>query len=142
MTASNMQDRAELTLLLLDLWEDLDAIVSFAHGRPRPPGLRPAPDWARQARSASPDESAVEVLDRWASVFAAELAVVRAARNSVAHSIDISEQGLRSAVHLAGKLLLYARLSAMPPGESEDDIVISDPRLARALREPDQVLPG
>jgi hypothetical protein len=142
MTSPNVRHRAEMTLLLLDLWEDLDAVAAFAQGRQRPPGLRGTPDWAQQARSELPDESPTEVLSRWASLFADELAIVRAARNSVAHSIDISDQALRSAVHLAGKLLLYARISAAPPGESEQDLVIADPRLARALDVGEQALPS
>lgn len=126
-------EEARLSVLLLDLWEDLEAVATYARGGRRPENLRPAPEWATKATVGLAGEGPRDVLARWANVFQDELAIVRAARNSVAHSIPLPADTLRSSVYAAGKLLAFARLSAMQPGASEGDVKIEDPRIAAAL---------
>lgn len=126
-------ENAELIALLLDLWEDLDAIIAFADGRSRAATLRPAPEWVTQVHSDLPGETPRDVLNRWRSVFADELDLVRRARNNVAHALDLPVETLQSAVYTAAKLIVFARLSASHPDTEEETIRFRDKRLARAL---------
>lgn len=126
-------EHAELIALLLDLWEDLDAIIAFADGRSRAATLRPAPEWVTQVHSDLPGEPPRDVLARWRSVFADELDLVRRARNNVAHALDLPVETLHSAVYTAAKLIVFARLSASRPDTTEETIGFTDKRLARAL---------
>lgn len=121
---------AELKILLLDLWEDLAALRAWAAGERRPAGLRSVPSWVWEEPPRK-GESWQQVLRRWSSLFADELETVQAARNTVAHALAIHEEDLRAAVHVAGRLLLYARLES--PEQAGGGLRFTDPRLAAAL---------
>jgi hypothetical protein len=103
---------------LLYLGEELDSIVAFADGRQEPNPRGPA-GWLYNVRSPLPSEGPREVLRRWRELFADELEVVRLARNTVAHAMDISDDNLRNAVTVAGELVRIAKSSVAAETESQ-----------------------
>lgn len=134
-------DRARGVYLLLDLNEDLEALRAFAAGRPRLEGLRPPPSWVHEVAPSDPAGTPRQWLQRWAALFEKELAVVRAARNSAAHALALRDDDLVSAVQVAGKLLLHARLHATV-GDADAGVRIADPRIAEALQFPRSAAPS
>ena len=132
--------RARATVLLLDLFEDLDALRAYADGRKRAPGLRSVPDWVDELPRIVSTDTPRGRLSRWVNVFQEELDVVKAARNTVAHALPIGDDDLASAVRIAARLLMYARVSGHP-SEHEGEISFRDPRIAEALHYPTPTTP-
>jgi hypothetical protein len=119
------------SILLLELHEELDAIRSWALGEPQRGTVRPVPAWVHDAPPIIEGETPRDRFRRWAYVFADELDTVRRARNNVAHAIPLTSGDLASAVRIAGKLMLLARLSGGT--EDEQQISFNDRRVAQAL---------
>lgn len=100
-------ERSRNTLRLIYLWEILDSLISFAEGRPRPPGLSLVPEWLIDSNLV--EERRRQVLRSWRKVFASELEVIRAVRNSAAHAVAVDDQAIREAIRVARRLVRSAQ---------------------------------
>jgi len=119
------------SLLLLELYEELDAIRSWALGEPQRGTIHRVPAWVHDVPPMIEGETSRDRFGRWAYVFADELDTVRRARNNVAHAIPLTPDDLASAIRTAGKLMLLARLSGGT--QNEQQITFEDRRVAQAL---------
>jgi hypothetical protein len=90
-------DRARKEAELITVWEDLRAYLALIGGRPS------------RGASERPEPSAIpivaSIISEFSTTFADQIDVVRAARNSVAHAVPISNQDLDTALALGQRLL-------------------------------------
>jgi hypothetical protein len=100
-------ERSRNTLRLIYLWEILDTLISYAEGRPGRPGLSLAPEWLMDSNLA--EERRRLLLQRWRKVFAGELEVIQAVRNSAAHAVPVDDQTIREALRVARRLVRSAQ---------------------------------
>lgn len=123
MTSDDAQHERRLSpdakrLLLLDLWEDLDALEAFAEGRPSR-ALRSPPLWVATAEPTG--ERTADVLQRWLVVFRDEIRNVQGVRNSIAHALPVTDQQVDRALYEAGRLWTFALLGLSPAGAQVED---------------------
>jgi hypothetical protein len=110
------RDIPHLKLRLLEIWETINAYVTFVYNGGPPPEMLGLPTLA----SPLPDESQLDIARRWVVIFREEIETVKLVRQAVAHAKPVSENAVTEAVRVGERLLgtLHAGLS--DPAQQRD----------------------
>lgn len=95
--------RAQMESQLLRLWEDIQAYIDYV-SEPSSAGWVVRPRTTRPSAE-PPDPAILGVIADWRGLFWDEIQLVRAARNSVAHAVEISDSDLEEALTVGRRLL-------------------------------------
>lgn len=106
------EKRDRLVVELIRQAEELEWALRLANGWAPTPSLPEVPQFAHYLLEIPPmlaDESSRDVLVRFAILYKEELTIVRAARNRVAHALELDDDTLATAVQVARTLVELLR---------------------------------
>jgi hypothetical protein len=105
-------ERAYATVVLLRYWQLIEQLTKLVDLQPE--------NWPATLQSlfppsvpGGPREHPQQRLERWFTVYADEIKILRTIRNELVHTVDVSDVDLRGADYVA-RVILAALFNAMP----------------------------